>query len=237
MICRFNHYTASIEGLKVHFVHQKSSAPNAIPLLLIHGWPGSFLEFAPIIDQLTQEVTAATGKSVSFDVIVPSLPGFAFSSPPPFNWTVTDTGRIFNTLMIDVLGYKTYALHGTDWGGGIAYDMYDHFNETVGAAHFAFLPFSPQTPDQLAAENITLSELELAEEQNAMGWTSTGNGYFIEQTTKVMKYLHSCMAGACSDPYLLQPTTIGLALYDNPVGQLAWLGEKFMNCENFFYIA
>ncbi|KAJ5387418.1 alpha/beta-hydrolase [Penicillium cosmopolitanum] len=208
---QFDHYTTSIEDLRVHFVHEKSAAPNAIPLLLVHGWPGSFLEFAPIIDQLTKEATTFTGKPVSFDVIIPSLPGFTFSSPPPLNWTITDTARIFNTLMVDVLGYNTYAIHGTDWGSAISYNMYDQFNETIGAAHFAFLPFYPQTPDQLAAGNITLSKVELVEEQNAMNWANTGDGYFIEQTTK--------------------SNTVGLALQDNPIGQLAWLGEKFMNCE------
>ncbi|CAI7626570.1 unnamed protein product [Penicillium viridicatum] len=206
---QFNHYTARIEDLSIHFVYEKSAAPDAIPLLMLHGWPGSFLEFAPIIDQLTKEAMTSTGKSVSFDVIIPSLPGFSFSSPPPPNWTNTDTARIFNTLMVDVLGYETYAVHGTDWGSVISYNMYDQFNETVRAAHFPFIPFLPMTPEQLAAGNITLSKAEQVAEQNAMNWASTGNGYFIEQTTK--------------------PNTVGLALQDNPVGQLAWLGEKFMN--------
>lgn len=133
--------------------------------------------------------------------------------------------------MVDVLGYNTYAIHGTDWGSAISYNMYDQFNETIGAAHFAFLPFYPQTPDQLAAGNITLSKVELVEEQNAMNWANTGDGYFIEQTTKVRRYSHHCRVEAYSDPRLLQSNTVGLALQDNPIGQLAWLGEKFMNCE------
>ncbi|KAF7591418.1 hypothetical protein BBP40_001579 [Aspergillus hancockii] len=205
----FKHFTAVIEGLTIHFIHAKSNASNAIPLILLHGWPGSFLEFVPIIDQLTENATTSAGKPVSFDVIVPSLPGYAFSSPPPLNWTIRDTARVFNTLMTDVLRYETYAIHGTDWGSAISYISYDQFNETIGAAHFAFLPFHPQHPDQLAAENITLSELEKVEEQNVMNWATTGDGYFMEQTTK--------------------PVTVGLALQDNPVGQLAWIGEKFMN--------
>ncbi|KAJ1711030.1 alpha/beta-hydrolase [Aspergillus flavus] len=203
------HFTAIIEGLTIHFVHEKSTESNAIPLLLIHGWPGSFLEFAPIIDQLAEDAETSTGSPVSFDVIVPSLPGFAFSSPPPVNWTIQDTARVFNTLMTVVLGYNTYAIYGTDWGSAIAYTLYDQYNTKIGAAHFAFLPFYPEHPDQLTAENITLSELEKVEEENAMNWASTGDGYFVEQTTK--------------------PNTLGLALQDNPVGQLAWIGEKFMN--------
>lgn len=236
MSCRLKHFTAIIEGLTIHFVHEKSTESNAIPLLLIHGWPGSFLEFAPIIDQLAEDAETSTGSPVSFDVIVPSLPGFAFSSPPPVNWTIQDTARVFNTLMTVVLGYNTYAIHGTDWGSAIAYTLYDQYNTTIGAAHFAFLPFYPEHPDQLTAENITLSELEKVEEENAMNWASTGDGYFVEQTTKVRINSFSCKTKRNSYSRLLQPNTLGLALQDNPVGQLAWIGEKFMNCEYISFV-
>ncbi|PCG88131.1 Epoxide hydrolase [Penicillium occitanis (nom. inval.)] len=206
---KFNHYTAVIEGLKVHFIHETSKAKDAIPLLLVHGWPGSFLEFAPVINELTKEATTMTGKKVSFDVVVASIPGFAFSSAPPLNWTVADTARVFNTLLTNVLCYDTYAAFGTDWGSGIAYSMYVQFNTTVRALSLDFLPFHPYTSDQLAAENITLSSLEEFEQAEATEWNNSGEGYFVEQTTKA--------------------NTIGLALYDNPVGQLAWIGEKFVN--------
>ncbi|RAO65188.1 uncharacterized protein BHQ10_001200 [Talaromyces amestolkiae] len=206
---KFNHYTAVIEGLKIHFIHERSEAEDAIPLLLVHGWPGSFLEFVPVINELTQNATTATGQNVSFHVVVASLPGFAFSSSPPVNWTVADTARVFNTLLTKVLHYDTYATFGTDWGAGIAYSLYSQFNNTVRALSLDFLPFQPYTPAQLAAENITLSPLEEFEQAEATEWENTGEGYFIEQTTKA--------------------NTIGLALYDNPVGQLAWIGEKFVN--------
>ncbi|KAL4903751.1 hypothetical protein BDW74DRAFT_155375 [Aspergillus multicolor] len=207
---KFNHYTAQIEGLDIHFIHEKSNASDAIPLLLLHGWPGSFLEFVPIIKNLTQQASTAAGQPVAFDVIVPSLPGYAFSSVPPVDWTLADTARVFNTLLLKVLGYDTYATFGTDWGAGVAYTLYDQFNSTVRAAHLAFLPFYPWNSEQLAEANITLdTELERFEQALAEEWTATGEGYFIEQTTK--------------------PNTIGLALHDNPVGQLAWIGEKFLN--------
>jgi pimeloyl-ACP methyl ester carboxylesterase len=106
-----------------------SGEQDAIPLLLLHGWPGkyshrpllapilfpgSFQEFFPVIKTLTQPWTSPTGKRISFNVVVPSLPGFLFSSPPPQNWTNSDTARLFNILMTEVLEYPTYALHGTD---------------------------------------------------------------------------------------------------------------------------
>jgi pimeloyl-ACP methyl ester carboxylesterase len=182
---RFHHFKVDIENLTVHFIHEKSTAPNAIPLILHHGWPGSFLEFVPLVKSLTQESVTSDGKAVAFDVIVPSLPGFAISSPPPENWTVDDTARVFNTLMTDVLGYSKYATHGTDWGCGVSYSLYDNFNASVRAAHFAFLPFFPLQPDALAAQNISLSALEQSEEENYISWSTVGNGYFSEQSTKV----------------------------------------------------
>ncbi|KAJ7782360.1 Alpha/Beta hydrolase protein [Mycena maculata] len=204
---QFDQYTAVIEGQTVHFVHQKSEETDAIPVILLHGWPGSFQEFAPVIKPLTQSWASPTGKKVSYNVVVPSLPGFVFSAAlPNASWTVDDTARIFNTLMTEVLGYPAYALHGTDWGGVIGYSMYSSFNTTVRAAHFHFLPFLPPTPEQIAEDKITLSADQKAAEQRTVAWRTTGIGYFTLQTTK--------------------PNDIGLALYDSPVGQLAWIGAK-----------
>nr|WNZ75645.1 hypothetical protein [Trichoderma harzianum] len=139
---RYHHFTAKIENLDVHFIHEKSNEPDAIPLILYHG-------------------------------------------------------------------YKTYAVHGTDWGTGVAWGQFDGFNTSARAAHFAMLPFLPLTPEQLEAQNITLNTpLEQFEEQRYVDWSATGSGYFIEDGSK--------------------PNDIGLVLYDNPVGQLVWIGEKYI---------
>jgi pimeloyl-ACP methyl ester carboxylesterase len=127
----------------------------------------------------------STGNPVAFDVIVPSLPGYSFSSAPPQNWTVNDTARVFNTLITEVLGYDKYATHGTDWGCVIAYKLYNNFNSTVRAAHLTFLPFYPLGLEALAACNISLSPLEQFEADRSVDWQQTGDGYFVEQTTKV----------------------------------------------------
>jgi hypothetical protein len=84
--------------------------------------------------------------------------------------------------MVDILGYETYA--ETDWGSAVSYNMYGKFIESIDAAHFVFLPRYPQTPGELTSGNLTLSEAEQVEQQNAMNWANTGDGYFIEQTTK-----------------------------------------------------
>ncbi|PTB63158.1 alpha/beta-hydrolase [Trichoderma citrinoviride] len=199
----YHHFTTQIGSQKVHFIHEKSSDPNAIPLILLHGWPGSFLEMLHLVDALKSNTTTQ-----SFHLIVPSLPGFAFSSPAPDGWTISDTATLFNTLMTQVLGYKSYAAHGTDWGSGVAFDMHDQFNEAVKAVHLNFLPFFSSTPEELAAQGITLTGDDAVQEERAMDFANSGIGYYIEQTTEV--------------------NTVGLALYDNPVGQLSWLAEKFI---------
>lgn len=181
----YNHFTTTIEGLKIHFIHHRSENPGAIPLLLLHGWPGSFLEVLPLINPLTEYATTSTGKDVSFDIIVPSLPGYAFSQAPPPNWTVAETARIFNTLMTEVLGYKTFAVNGTDWGSGIAYALYEQYPATTRAAHFSMIPFMPMMPDQFAAENVELTVNEKFQAERFAKWNTTGNAYFLLQATKV----------------------------------------------------
>jgi pimeloyl-ACP methyl ester carboxylesterase len=153
--------------------------------LLNHGWPGSFLEFVPLIKPLTLKATTSTGKPVSFHAIVPSLPGYGFSTQPPENWTADDTARVYHTLMTDVLGYRTFATHGTDLGAPVSYTLYDRFNASTRAAHFAFIPFYPLNADQLAVENIALSPLEQFELGRGREWEAIGNGYYIEHSTKV----------------------------------------------------
>jgi pimeloyl-ACP methyl ester carboxylesterase len=136
----------------------------------------------PVIDPLTTAATTSNGTAVSFDVVVPSLPGYAFSSAPPANWTLDDTARIFNTLMTEVLGYDTYATHGTDWGSTVAYSMYDQFNTTVRAAHLVGIPFYPLSPDEFPNYNITLDEDEQFQESLVLAFDA---GYSTEQTNKV----------------------------------------------------
>jgi pimeloyl-ACP methyl ester carboxylesterase len=120
-----------------------------------------------------------------FNVIIPSLPGFAFSSAPPAKWTAADTARVFNTLMTKVLGYSKYATYGTDWGCAVSYSLYANFNTSVRAGHFSFLPFYPLNSTQLAAENISLSSLENSELLRFEDWATNGNAYFSEQSTEV----------------------------------------------------
>lgn len=181
----FNHYTTVIEGLQIHFVHHKSEDPDAIPIILNHGWPGSFQEFLPMIEPLTQPASSSSGKPVSFNVVIPSLPGFAFSGSPPGNWTMDDTTRVFNTLMTEVLGYSTYAAHGTSNGAILTFNMYDQYNSSTRAAHFPLLPFYPTTTEELQRREIELSPLEQAIHERSNEWSNHGTGYFLMHIYKV----------------------------------------------------
>lgn len=140
----------------------------------------------PIVNDLTKKATTSTGKPVSFHVVVPSLPGYGFSSPVPLDWHVNDTARVFNTLMTQVLGYEVYAAHGTDWGSATAYEGYANFNQSVRALHLASLPFLGLSPDEMAARNFSLTPDETFSANKNLEYVTTGTGYLITQTTKVL---------------------------------------------------
>jgi hypothetical protein len=109
---RWDNFKVDIDGVDLHFVHQKSSHLHAIPLLIVHGWPGTFHEFDQIIEPL---INPPDGKT-AFNVIIPSVPGFGFSSTPRRKgWTVKDSARLFDKLVTKVLGYESYAAQGGDW--------------------------------------------------------------------------------------------------------------------------
>lgn len=109
---RWNNFKVDIDGVNLHFVHQRSLRPDAIPLLILHGWPGTFFEFDQVIEPL---INPPDGKT-AFHVIIPSLPGFGFSSTPrKKGWTVKDSARLFDKLATKVLGYGSYVAQGGDW--------------------------------------------------------------------------------------------------------------------------
>jgi pimeloyl-ACP methyl ester carboxylesterase len=115
-ISSWNHYTTSIEDVKIHFVHQQAKKPakKVVPLLLVHGWPGSWWEFNRVIDALAG---SEKDDGIVFDVVVPSLPGYCWSEVEkhPKGWTLQDTARVLNKLMLE-LGYSEYVTSGGDWG-------------------------------------------------------------------------------------------------------------------------
>jgi pimeloyl-ACP methyl ester carboxylesterase len=206
-------YTTRIDGQKIHFLHVKSPEPDATPLLLLHGWPGSVVEFLHVIGPLSDPRSHGDGSAPPFDLVIPSLPGFGFSGP------VTEPGwgsrRIAGALaeLMARLGYERYGAQGGDFGAFVAPDLGradpDHvIGVHVNAATVGFIPFGDIPEQDLA----TFSPAEKERAQRLQGFLAEGNGYFQIQSTR--------------------PQTLSYGLTDSPAGQLAWIVEKFKEWTN-----
>jgi pimeloyl-ACP methyl ester carboxylesterase len=206
-------YTTRIDGQKIHFLHVKSPEPDATPLLLLHGWPGSVVEFLHVIGPLSDPRSHGGGSAPAFDLVIPSLPGFGFSGP------VTEPGwgsRAIAGALAELmarLGYERYGAQGGDFGAFVAPDLGrvdpDHvIGVHVNAATMGFIPFGDIPEQDLA----TFSPAEKERAQRLQGYLAEGNGYFQIQSTR--------------------PQTLSYALTDSPAGQLAWIVEKFKEWTN-----
>lgn len=166
---------------------------------MIHGWPGSFHEFDKICDGLANPENSS---DPAFHVVAPSLPGFCWSSPPHRRkWTLQDSARVFNKLMIG-LGYTSYCAQAGDWGSFVAREMGARFPECKGV-HLNFCP-TPK-PDELTEDKMTERHKRI--EIRCQAWLDDHLGYAVLMRTR--------------------PQTLGWMLSDNPVGILLWVGEKY----------
>jgi hypothetical protein len=146
-INRFDQFTTEIDGQQIHFIHERSPRPDAIPLLLLHGWPGSILEFLALIEPLTNPKDSHTP---AFDVVIPSLPGFGFSGPTTTRgWDPRRMAKAMVVLM-DRLGYSRYGIQGGDWGSLIARDMAYQAPAHVIGLHLNLLYADPPNPEAVA---------------------------------------------------------------------------------------
>ncbi|KAH0041822.1 alpha/beta-hydrolase, partial [Aureobasidium melanogenum] len=202
----FNHFHTNIEDdlgdFHIHYVAMYSKRPDAVPLLLLHGWPGSFLEFLPMLDKLRNKYNP---DDLPYHLVVPSLPGYAFSSPPPLDrdFVIEDVARLMNRLMLN-LGYGAgYTVQGGDVGSKVARVMAVK-HEECKAIHINFCIMEDE-PEQLGDD---VSEAEHKGLDRAREFLRTGSSYAIQHATK--------------------PATISLVLSSNPVALLAWIGEKFL---------
>ena len=195
-------FKTRIDDLDIHFIHRRSPHEGALPLIISHGWPGSIAEFHKIIDALA-DPTAHGGKvEDAFHVVAPSLPGFGFSDKPTnTGTTVEKIGRMWGHLM-SRLGYERYVAQGGDWGSIITQSMGQTETTHCAGIHIT-LPIvapDPDTMDQLTAQEQSALE--------AMGYYSDwDSGYSKQQSTR--------------------PQTLAYGLADSPVGQMAWIIEKF----------
>ena len=197
-INQFAHFKAPVDGIDVHFIHEKGSGPNPKPLIISHGWPGSIVEFLEFIDLLTHPENHGGTVDDAFDVVAPSLPGFGFSGRPPRPWGPRKMASIFNKLMTDVLGYESYIAQGGDWGGAISSWLgYDHA-PACKAIHINILTMRHRDGPQGTEETAWAEQFEIDQ--------IIQNGYRTQQATK--------------------PQTLSYGMMDSPVGIAAWILEK-----------
>ncbi|MGQ0577236.1 MAG: epoxide hydrolase family protein [Pseudonocardia sp.] len=195
---RFDQFTTAIDGLDVHFLHVRSGAAHAVPLLLTHGWPGSFAEFAAVVEPL---VDPPDGRD-AFHVVCPSLPGFGFSGKPAeAGWGVPRIADAWAALMAR-LGYERFAAHGGDWGAIVTSRLGEAHPQRLLGIHLTMPLAAPEPGD--ADERGAHAVAALAARDH---YERSGSGYAREQATK--------------------PQTLGYGLTDSPAGQAAWILEKY----------
>ncbi len=197
-INKFKNFKTNIDGIDIHFIHEKGSGSNPKPLLLNHGWPGSIVEFLDIIDQLAHPENYGGNIQDGFDVVVPSLPGYGFSGRPSRPIGPRKMASIFNSLMTNSLGYEKYISQGGDFGGTICTWLAYDFPESLLGIHINILiirhPDGPQTKEEIEWQDRFKLEQRIED------------GYRTQQSTK--------------------PQTLSYAMMDSPVGVAAWMIEK-----------
>lgn len=202
-------YITEIDGLDVHFIHRTSSHPTATPLIISHGWPGSVVEFHKIIDALAQPEQYGGDPADAFHVVAPSLPGFGFSGKPSTTGTdIKKIGQMWGKLMAR-LGYDSYVAQGGDWGAIITQSMGLTETDHCAGIHVN-MPIVAPDPETMDS----LTPLEQAALAGIAYYTEHDSGYSKQQSTR--------------------PQSLAYGLADSPVGQMAWIVEKFyawMDCE------
>ena len=187
---QFNHFTTTIDGLKIHFIHQKSKHPNAFPLIITHGWPGSFVEFTKVIGPLSDPTAHGGLATDAFDLVIPSIPGYGFSDKPTTPGYDPARVALMQSKLMARLGYQRYGAQGGDWGAIINTQL-----ALIDSAHMAGLHLNmciggPPDP------NAKPTERELARQKQRVVFGAEETGYQAIQGTK--------------------PQTLGFGLNDSP---------------------
>jgi microsomal epoxide hydrolase len=196
------HYKVTIDDQEIHFIHIRSTAPKALPILLTHGWPDAFLRFEKLVPLLTEPEAFGGNRSDAFNVIIPSIPGFAFSAPPDSAGSLFKIHNLWAKLMTDVLGYNKFVAHGGDWGSIITEHLARSHSRHVMGIHLTDVPFlhTFQKPDNLSdAEKKFLEENERDRMKDI--------AYAMIQGTR--------------------PDTLGAGLNDSPIGLAGWILDLF----------
>ena len=196
-------FVTRIDGLDIHFVHVRSKEKNALPLVLVHGWPGSFVEFQKVIGPLTNPVAHGGKAEDAFHVVCPSLPGFAFSSKPKERgWTVDRMAEVIAKLMAR-LGYQRYGVQGGDWGSAVTRWLARNDGAHCIGGHSNF-PWGIEPKDD-PMRGVGAKEFERFTQRDKE-W-SNHSAYGAQQSTR--------------------PLTLSYGLNDSPAGLAAWIVDRF----------
>jgi len=195
---------ASIEGADIHFIHQRSSNPFALPLVLTHGWPGSFIEMERILPLLTHPEAHGGDAADAFHVVIPSLPGYGFSPAPRVaGMSSQQIAQLWHALMLE-LGYPKFAAQGGDIGASVSVWLARQFPDSVVGIQLNYIPGSYRPP--LAADQPPVSEEEQDFLNRSAAWGAAEGAYAALHSTK--------------------PQSLAYSLADSPVGLAAWIVEK-----------
>lgn len=203
---RLAHFRSEVDGLSIHFIHERGVGPSPLPIILTHGWPDSFTRYQKIIPLLTDPVSHGGDPMDSFDVIVPSIPGFGFSSRPNLRGVNSfQVAELWAKLMTKELGYPRFAAAGGDIGSGVTRYLAAAHPELLVGIHLTDIGI---LRDLLAPSGRTdLTEGELRYRSIATEWIAREGAYMSLQSTK--------------------PQTLAYGLSDSPVGLAGWIVEKF----------
>jgi pimeloyl-ACP methyl ester carboxylesterase len=198
----FPQFITRLDGAKLHFLHVRSPEPDATPIVMTHGWPGSVVEFVKVLGPLTDPARFGGNPEDAFHIVCPSMPGYGFSGPTPESgWNTQRMARILAELMSE-LGYDHYGAQGGDWGASVAVWL-GHIDPHVMGVHLNTVATTPDAPDAFA--DLT------SEEEQALArvrrYMAEGAGYGAIQSTR--------------------PNTLGVGLDDSPAGLCAWIVDKF----------
>lgn len=206
---QYDQFMAESDGQPIHFFHVRSKEKNALPLMLLHGWPSSNIEFVKMINALVDPVAHGAQAEDAFHVVLPTTPGFGLSSPMKEHWDAMRTAKAYSQLIKD-LGYEKWGVHGGDVGSDIAGEI-NHIDTNLIGVHVStdmpailwYATFTGNNP----SNNPKFSEAEKETLQALIQKGGEDGGYLEIQRTR--------------------PSTIGYLLNDSPVGQLTWIAEKF----------
>jgi pimeloyl-ACP methyl ester carboxylesterase len=205
LINSFSHFKTDVDGLGIHFIHEKGKGPNPMPLIVTHGWPGTFFEMHKIISLLSDPASHGGDADDAFDIVVPSMPGYGFSDhPAERGLDVLYVGELWAKLMSNNLGYQRFGAQGGDWGASVTAKLgFSHPDKIIGIHSTSVTRPTPY----LGPGTRELSEAEKSTIQHRTDWQESEGGYAHIQGTK--------------------PQTLSYGLNDSPVGLAAWIVEKY----------